>query len=234
MLVRGTSRRIVAGLVALLLALGLMACGGGDDADTTATESATQTQADGGDTGSNESAESGAEGEAGSEADEESGDSGSDDFTPKQHDDSGGGSDQFKAKGGDNSIQEFGNEADDSERDAAAEALHNFLDARAEEAWAAACSYMSKQIADSLEKLAARAKQIDDKSCGGVLEKLTNPAASQALKAEAAAADVGSLRTDGERSFILYTGTEGTVLAMPMEDEGGDWKVASLAGTPIN
>ena len=27
---------------------------------------------------------------------------------------------------------------------------------------------------------------------------------------------------------------EGTIMAMPMADEDGDWKVASLAGTPLS
>jgi hypothetical protein len=46
-------------------------------------------------------------------------------------------------------------------------------------------------------------------------------------------ADVRSLRTEGDRGFVVYTGDEKTVLAMPMAHEGGDWKVASLLGTPI-
>ena len=155
-------------------------------------------------------------------------------FVPKHHHDSGGGSPQFKVEGGDNSVQEFGEEADTSELAAAAAALHNFLDARAEGNWAAACDYMSKATVESFEKLAAQAKESGDTSCGAILEKLINPAAEQSMKAEAEKADVGSLRTEDERAFLIYTGAEGTVLAMPMADEGGDWKVASLAGTPLS
>jgi len=155
-------------------------------------------------------------------------------FTPKRHSDSGGGSGQYKVKGGDNSVQEFGKEAGASERDEAAAALHNFLDARAEGNWAAACSYMSKSIVESFEKLASQAKEVQASDCAGIIEKLTNPAAKASMKAEAKQADVGSLRVEGDRSFIIYKGTEGTILAMPMADEDGDWKVASLAGTPLN
>lgn len=155
-------------------------------------------------------------------------------FVPKRHHDSGGGSKQFEVKGGDNSVQEFGEEAGSQEFAAAATALHGFLDARAEGNWAAACEYMSKTIVESFEKLASQAKQIEDKSCAGILEKLTNPAAKAALKLEAKEANAGSLRTEGERAFVIYTGIKGTVLAMPMANEGGKWKVTSVAGTPLN
>ena len=54
------------------------------------------------------------------------------------------------------------------------------------------------------------------------------------MKQEAEKANVGSLRVEGDRSFVIYKGVKGTVLAMPMANESGDWKVASLAGTPLN
>lgn len=214
----------------LLLAVGVVACGSSDDSSSTSTEAAPQAQANGESNGGASDDSASADGEAA----EGSGSSSEGSFTPKQHNDSGGGSQQFRSKGGDNSVQDFGEEADTSERDAAAEALHNFLDARAEGDWAAACDYMSKGVIEPLERLATQARQIEDKSCGGVLEKLTNPAAKQEMKAEAEQADVGSLRMEGDRAFIIYTGAEGAILAMPMADEGGAWKVASLAGTPLN
>jgi hypothetical protein len=155
-------------------------------------------------------------------------------FAPKPHNDSGGGSKQFEVKGGDNSVQEFGGEADASELDKAANALHNFLDARAEGNWAATCTYMSKATIESFEKLAAQSKQPGGASCAAILEKLMNPAARQSMKAEAEKANVRSLRTEGEQAFVIYTGLDGTILAMPMANEDGEWKVASLAGTPLN
>ena len=232
--------KMLAALAAILLAAGLVACGGGDSSNSSSTEAGAGAQgqkAEGatGGSGATQGKAKGDEADSGSSGGGEgqSG-GGASDFTPKQHSDSGGGSAQFKVKGGDNSVQEFGEEAATSETDAAATALHNFLDARAEGDWTAACEYLSKPARESFEKLASQAKQIDDKSCGGILEKLTNPAAKQSMKAEAAKADVGSLRVDGDRSFVIYSGVGGTILAMPMADEGGEWKVSSLAGTPLN
>jgi len=224
--------RRVSKTLAAALAVFLVACGGGDSSSSTTTAA---------DQGSAESTSSqGASAKGGDEGkSDSSGKSGSSsppasDFAPKHHSDSGGGSKQFVVKGGDNSVQEFGEEADTTEFNAAAVALHDFLDARAESNWAAACSYMSKAVVESFEKLAAQAKQVEGEGCAGILEKLTNPAAKGAMKAEAEKANVGSLRIENEQAFVIYTGTSGTVLAMPMANESGDWKVASLAGTPLS
>jgi len=236
--VRGGAKTLIVALVALLLAVGLGACGGGDSSSSTTTE-AQQAQAErepsGGPSKQGDAKGGGEGGKSAKETESgvSSGPSASD-FVPKQHSDSGGGSQQFVVKGGDNSIQEFGDEADTSELDAAAVVLHDFLDARAEGNWAAACDYMSKGIVESFKQLSSQAKEVEDSSCAGILEALTNPAAKGAMKAEAEKADVGSLRTEGERAFVIYTGLEGTILAMPMANEDGDWKVASLAGTPLN
>lgn len=236
--VRRVPKTLAVALVALLLALGIAACGGGDDSDSTSTEAVGQqrAQGDGASQAGDQAKENGSgEGDSGS-ADGESQSGGGDasDFVPKQHKDSGGGAEQFKVKGGDNSVQEFGEEADTQEFDAAAVALHNFLDARAEANWAAACQYMSASVTESFEKLGAQAKGIEDTSCAGILEKLTNPAAAQSMKEEAAKANVGSLRIEDEQAFVIYTGIDSTIMAMPMANEDGDWKVASLAGTPLS
>ncbi len=224
-------------LAALLLAVGLVACGGSDSSSSTSTEASQgQTESKSGQDGSKQDNAKSDEGKSGSGGEGQAGSSGpsASDFTPEHHSDSGGGSAPYKVKGGDNSVQEFGEEADTSEFDAAASALHNFLDARAAGNWEATCNYVSKTITESFEKLAAQAKQLKDKSCAALLKALTNPAAKPALKAEAEQADVRSLRTEGERAFVLYTGPHGAILAMPMANEGGDWKVSSLAGTPLN
>jgi hypothetical protein len=221
-----------------LLAFGVSACGDDDPSPTTARPETEAPQPDraqdksSGDAASDDKAEDEAESRDGGRA--EDGGAGGSDFVPKKHNDSGGGSEQFRVKGGDNSVQEFGEEADASERDQAATALHNFLDARAAEAWGSACSFLSRDVRESLEKLATEARQAENASCAGIMAKLTNRAALPALRKEAARADVGSLRVEGDRAFVLYRGTGDTILTVPMANEDGSWKVASLAGTPLN
>lgn len=239
-LVRGVLRLSIIAVAALLLAAGLAACGGGGDSSSSTTETATQGQPSK-ETSTAKKAKKKSQGKSegkkkssGSGGGEGSSAKSASDFTPKHHNDSGGGSKKFRVKGGDNSVQDFGKEAASSEFDAAAIALHNFLDARAEWNWAAACEYMSKSMVKSFEQLASRSKQMKEQSCAEILEALTNPAAKQLLKEEAAKANVGSLRIEGDRSFVIYTGLEGTIMAMPMTNEDGAWKVDSLASTPLN
>src|SRR5680860_1171555 len=191
-------RTLYLALAALLLAFGLAACGGGggEGSGSTAAEAGDRTQSQGGsgDAGSKQGEAKGGKGGEG-ESEGSSGKGEAAEFTPKPHNDSGGGSQQYVQKGGDNSVQE---------------------------------------VVESFEKLAAQAKQLKDTSCAGILEKLTNPAAKSAMKQEAEKANVGSLRVEGDRSFVIYTGISGTVLAMPMANEDGDWKVASLSGVPLS
>lgn len=232
-------KTLSAALAVLLVACGLVACGGGADSTGSAsTEAGSQAN---GDAGGDAAKQAGARNDAGGKPSGKTDGGGSEgsgsdagSFVPKHHQDSGGGSARYRVKGGDNSVQEFGEEADTAEFEAAAAVLHGYLDAGAEGNWAAACGYMSKTEVGSLEELAAQAQQLADKSCAGVLEKLTNPAAKASMKAEAEKADVRSLRIEGERAFVIYTGLEGAVVAMPMADEGGTWKVASLAGTTLS
>jgi hypothetical protein len=232
--VRGGSKTFAA-LVALLLLAGLAGCGDGDGSDSTTAQagggSSESTASDG---ASKQNGSKGdGEGKSGSSGEQQTPDPGdASEFKPRHHTDSGGGAEQLKVKGGDNSVQEFGEEADTSEFEAAAAALHNFLDARAEGNWAAVCQYLSKSTIESFEKLAAQTKG-GATSCGAILAGITNPNAQAALKAEAEKADAGSLRTEGGKAFLIYT-TDGTILAMPMADEAGAWKVAGLAGTPLN
>jgi len=236
--VRRGSKTLIAALAALPLAAGLVACGGGggDSSSSTGGEAAsTQAEAKPHESSQEKKKSSGGEQSSGGEgksSKESSGPSASE-FAPRQHSDSGGGSAKLRTKGGDNSVQEFGAE-NSSDFAVAATALHNFLDARAQGNWAAACEFMSQGIVESFKRLASQAKQLKGATCASILQALTNPAAKQAMKAEAEKANARSLRTEGDRAFLIYTGLEGTVFAMPMAEEDGAWKVVSLAGTPLN
>ena len=50
---------------------------------------------------------------------------------------------------------------------------------------------------------------------------------------EGAEANVGSLRLNGDRGFLLYHGARSSSYAIPVVKEGGMWKVAALAGAPL-
>jgi predicted lipid-binding transport protein (Tim44 family) len=231
--------RLLAAVVAGALAVGLAACGGGKE--SMSTESASTSEAKPPvakkSQGSQSSAASKSSDQENAKAARSKERKEASDFVPKHHTDSGGGSKQFVVKGGDNSVQEFGDEANASELDEAAAALHGFLDARAEGNLAATCEYLSKSTIDSLEHLSETANReghsSGPKGCGEILDALQRDP-TQEVKDEAKQADVGSLRVKGGQAFIVYRGLNKTIVAMPMKKEGGDWKVASLAGVPLN
>ena len=210
----------------------LAGCGGGGGGDSTAT---TATAAHPGATTTTPTAKQAEPGAGSGSSGAGSGESGppASAFHPKPHHDSGGGSAQFTVKGADNSVQEFGDEASEAELVQAATALHGFLDARAARNWAAACGYLSKATAQSISQLGAGGSGSGAKGCAANLAALTGKTPTATLR-EAAVADVGSLRTEGDRAFLIYRGAGGTVYAISMDREDGTWKVASLSGVPLS
>jgi hypothetical protein len=153
-------------------------------------------------------------------------------FQVKPHSDSGGGSKQFTSPGSDNSVQEFGSEAHGEEFQAAATALHNLLDARAQRDWAAACEYLSKAARFGLAQLGAKVAQLRGSGCAAQLGALTGSIPSTALR-EAAIADVASVRVKGDHAFLIYRGAQHQVEAVSAVREDGEWKVASLSAVPL-
>jgi hypothetical protein len=150
-----------------------------------------------------------------------------------QHNDAGGGSAQFRRKGGDNSIPEYGEEAPASERQEAADSLHAYMDSLAAHRWQAACTYMSASLLATIERLPEISKQQSDlegKGCAEILTAVTTQTPQADLDA-AAKADVASLRVEGDRAFLLYRGAGGENYVMPMVREEGAWRVGSLGGT---
>lgn len=146
---------------------------------------------------------------------------------------SGGGSARYRTKGGDNSIQNYGEESGESELQAAAAALHDFYVARAEERWERACSYLAKSIVQQFEQLISRTPQLKGEGCGAALHALTRPL-PPSVEREITEIDAVSLRREGERGFLLYRGAENKVYAVPMLIESGAWKTGSISGTPLD
>lgn len=144
---------------------------------------------------------------------------------------SGGGSAQFRSKGGDNSIQEFGEESE-SELQEVAEIVHGFYAARGEERWDAACSYLAKSNVEQLVKLASQSPELKGTGCSGALKAFTRPL-PPAIEREVTTVDAGSFRHEGDQGFLIYYGPDRAVYAMPMREEGGAWKVAALSGSAI-
>jgi hypothetical protein len=231
--VTGVGIRAIAALAAAFLAAaGLAACGGSDSgtnggsATTQSTSTAQGGQAKDGQNGGEQARTKGESGGGEGSGKPAPGEV----STPLKV--SGGGSGQFRSKGGDNSVQEFGEEASESELEEAAEALHGFYVARAEEDWPTACTYLAKSVVQQLERLASQSSSLKSKGCAAILQAFTRPLPA-AVRRETTLVDAGSLRTEGEQSFLIYRGEGGDVYAMTMRQEDGAWKVGLLAATPL-
>lgn len=197
-----TFRIALAAAIAALLVTGLAACGGDDEGGGSSEGGTTTTTASG-------SKEGG--------------------FQPAPLEISGGGSEQF-AGAGDGSIQSFGEESDEAELEAAAEAVHAFFVARAESDGDGACSRVAQPM---LEKLDGLASQSERKGCAEVLEDFTTPMSDAAWR-ETTEMEAGSLRIGDEKAFLIYRGADDEVFAMPLVEEDGEWKVEELSATALD
>jgi hypothetical protein len=143
-------------------------------------------------------------------------------------------------KGADNSVQEYGVEADESARREAAIALQSYLNARAEEDWGSACSLLAKRPMEQLERVqSAAAKQGTElNGCAATMALLKEGEAQ--LQGQAQITEVLSFRGGGDisgnPSYLIFTAPPASTLySMPMYLQGGAWKVglARAAELPL-
>lgn len=229
---REGKRPLAALIVALLVAVSLAACGGSDSSSTSTSSDSTSASAPTTPPKSpqgNNPSKSKAQTKA-TEPKEESSSPPKNVATPLKV--SGGGSQQFRAKGGDNSIQEYGEEGGESELQEVAEVVHGFYVARAQEEWEKACSYLAKSNVEQLEQLGSQSSQFKNASCGKILKAFTRPL-PPSIDREVTTVDAGSFRHEGEQGFLMYYGANHTPYAMPLRNEGGGWKVSALSGTTL-
>jgi len=151
---------------------------------------------------------------------------------PPTHRDSGGGSAQFEVEGGDNSIARYGAEIRGPDFIEAAAALHGYLDARAAGAWRAACRYLAAAVTGQLASLGGGAQGGGKTHCSSLLARLSKAVPRRTMR-KAAVADLTSLRAADDRGFLLYRGAGGSAFFLPVVREGGAWKLAAVAPSPL-
>lgn len=231
------ARRLLSALVlVLLLAAALGACGGDSDSDSASETTAPSpaTVENGSESRSREqSQDQGGSPDQGGQQGQDRSQSAGNDSPPKNVvtplEVSGGGSEQFRVKGGDNSVQEYGEEADGSELQEVAELVHDFYVARASGAWSEACSYLSAGLRERFEELGAKS---GTKECVPFLKAFTSDLPA-AVWREITDVDAASLRHDGQQAFLIYRGAKDVVYAMPLYEEGGEWKITALSAAAL-
>lgn len=146
---------------------------------------------------------------------------------------SGGGSAQFRVEGGDNSIQDYGEEAGESELTQVARQVHGFYVARVRGEWKRACSYLSMASAQQLGTVATRSPQAQGEGCPAGLRLYTKPVPGSIAR-QITSVDAAALRHEGVQAFLVYTAPPGrTVYTMPLTNEGGSWKLGAISGAAL-
>lgn len=239
--------RLTAAIATAVLAVGLSACGGSGSTTESAATSVSDTSS--GAEGGSKAKAGGSQRKAVSEskAKANAGDAAS--SSPKVKVKvaplrvSGGGSKPFQSKGGDNSIQTYGDEASDTELTEAAKALHDYLAAFARDDWQEACSHMTESLVKNFEQLGARAAGSKRTTCAEGFAALYGATKrSGEVRHQLTEVDAASLRREGEQAFLIYHGTDydtgsyygaADLYSMPMKLEGGEWKVGLVVGSTM-
>jgi hypothetical protein len=143
------------------------------------------------------------------------------------------GGSQFRVTGGNkqevNRIIAGSKEASLEEMEAASSVLETSLEARAAHNWVVQCRTLSAKIERLLGKPGAVLDQSCVESLGAAGEKASNDALADTMED-----GIGALRLiGGGQAFAFYHGTQDKNYLIPMEREGGEWKVASLAPEAI-
>jgi len=228
------------------LAVALSACGGSDPTTETATTSAQGASAGSSEKRGQQAKSGGSQRKAASEAKAGGGEAASSTSTVKVKVAplrvSGGGSKPFRSKGGDNSIQTYGEESSETELAEAAEVLHRYFVAFAGANWKTACSYLAESVVQGFKQLAASGGGSTNKDCASIFAALSGVDRSAQLRHELTEVDAYSLRREGDQAFLIYSGAEydtgsaygpSDLYAMVMKQEDGAWKVGLVSGNEM-
>jgi hypothetical protein len=132
----------------------------------------------------------------------------------------------FLVETGDNSIPTYGTEASTAQASAGEATLSAYLSARAAGEWAAACAQMSAQVQQQLAMLAG-----ETGTCPRAYAKLAERIPAPA-RADPLTAGLTALRVESPHAFALFYGPGEQRYMMPLEEEGGAWKVTQLESVP--
>ena len=138
-----------------------------------------------------------------------------------------------RSKGGDNSIQDFGSEAAESDRAAAGRALAAYLQALAKGNTEQACGMLSSATQDRIEQTL---KQLSAQGAGGEIP--TSCAQLLALTSHAdptqlRVTEVLSFRSQDDSGFLIYRAGDRRIYTVAMQGGAAGWKVAAAGPSPL-
>jgi hypothetical protein len=138
---------------------------------------------------------------------------------------------QFNDPSKNEPIATFGTESGEIEREAASRVLAESLAARQKAEFAKQCGTLGKR---GLESVFGEKSTKAPSKCKAELEKIAQPLSrTKEIRKDTLDGEIAALRIQGTQAFALYHGNDGKDWAMPMEEEGGAWKVGGLLGIEL-
>lgn len=131
----------------------------------------------------------------------------------------------FAGKGENGVLATAGKESNAAERNAASEVVERSMRARAARNWEAQCATLARSFIEQLE--GASSGGFFKQGCAEVLETVARQATPAALE-NTMVEPLAAFRVNGSRAFAFYHGAQGRDYVVPMEQEGGEWKILSL------
>jgi hypothetical protein len=131
--------------------------------------------------------------------------------------------------GGGKSIITFGVESGETERRAASKVLAENLSARQEADFETQCGTLGKRGLKAVAAGVGQTKVISPTKCKSELQKLASPLpGTKKIREDTLSGEIAALRVEGKQAWALFHGSDGKDWAMPMEEEGGNWKVGGI------
>jgi hypothetical protein len=126
-------------------------------------------------------------------------------------------------------VVNFGEEADQGEREAGFGVLEESYRAREAGEWAKQCASMTLEQSEEVRETT----EPNGTCASGLRTQATPLAKSKAFRAYPIQGQIEAFRVKGELGFVLYHGKDGSDYAMAMKKEGGKWLVDDLIPTKL-
>jgi hypothetical protein len=130
---------------------------------------------------------------------------------------------QFRTKNGKNTIPTFGEEASEAERETANAVVVESLEAREAADFKTQCETLNETGLEGIPNAKNR------RDCPAALKEFAEPLPStKKIRKDTLSGSITAFRVKGESGYALYHGNDGNDYALPLEKEGGSWKVSAV------
>ena len=131
-------------------------------------------------------------------------------------------------QGGEEQVEKYGSEAQGSVKGEVLAAEQSYLSAIATKSYGKACAGLAPAVTGSLQKMVKGG----DAGCGAILPKLLSPSTAAVARRQLQG-EVVRVRIEGKQAFVIFHAPGARLWALPLSNQGGGWKVATLAPTVL-